>query len=159
MFYNLSDEDLGTILALIRSQAPCEGTEAEVKPGILTRLELVPGKFPPYAQEIDHTAARLPKDTTDPVAFGRYLATTSCSECHGMDFQGDPNYAIPSLTMASGYSDADFARLMRTGIALGNRELGLMSQVARSRFANFTDVEVKSVHAFLRTLGTPPRTD
>lgn len=159
MFYHLSDEDLGAILALIKSRTPSAGTEAEVKPGILARLELVSGKFPPYAQEIDHAAARLPKDTADPVAFGRYLATTSCSECHGMDFQGDPNYAIPSLTIASGYSDADFARLMRIGIALGNRELGLMSQVARSRFANFSDVEVRSVHAFLRTLKAPPRAE
>lgn len=37
--------------------------------------------------------------------------------------------------------------------ALGGRELGLMADVARSRFAYFTDAEIQALHAFLRTLG------
>jgi hypothetical protein len=39
---------------------------------------------------------------------------------------------------------------MRTGIARADRELGLMSEVARSRFAQLTDEEVDALHAYLK---------
>jgi hypothetical protein len=38
---------------------------------------------------------------------------------------------------------------MRTGLGLGDRELGLMGQVARSRFLRFADEEVGALHANL----------
>jgi hypothetical protein len=41
---------------------------------------------------------------------------------------------------------------MRTGIALGERELPMMSGVARERFAHFTDQEVADVEVFLRDM-------
>jgi hypothetical protein len=38
---------------------------------------------------------------------------------------------------------------MRTGKALGNRELSLMSRVARGRFSRFTDEEIRLLHSYL----------
>ena len=38
---------------------------------------------------------------------------------------------------------------MRQGKALGNRELPLMSQVARGRFRHFTDQELRGLHTYL----------
>ena len=38
---------------------------------------------------------------------------------------------------------------MRTGNALGDRELPMMSGVARGRFAHLSDDEVRDLYAFL----------
>lgn len=44
---------------------------------------------------------------------------------------------------------------MRTGVAVGSREVGLMSDVARSRFRHFTDAEIRALHAFLKARAKP----
>jgi hypothetical protein len=51
--------------------------------------------------------------------------------------------------MAAGYSPEAFMRLLRTGKALGDRELELMSSVARSRFAYFSDDEIRLLYQYL----------
>jgi len=80
-------------------------------------------------------------------ARGAYLARTSCTECHGLDLRGsDP---APDLRIAAAYSLEAFRGLMRSGKALGNRELPLMSSVARERFTHFTDRELRELYAFL----------
>jgi hypothetical protein len=53
--------------------------------------------------------------------------------------------------MAHAYSPEQFATLMRAGVAVGNRKLGLMARVAVSRFAYFSDEEVAAVYTFLRS--------
>jgi cytochrome c1 len=42
---------------------------------------------------------------------------------------------------------------MRSGKAAGNRELRLMSGVARGRYAHWTDQEVDDLYAFLSAMG------
>jgi len=39
---------------------------------------------------------------------------------------------------------------MRKGKAAGNRELGMMSGVARGRFVHWSDAEVDDLYAFLQ---------
>jgi hypothetical protein len=39
---------------------------------------------------------------------------------------------------------------MRTGKAAGNREVGLMSKVARDDFSHLNDAELRSIHAYLK---------
>jgi cytochrome c553 len=154
MFYHLSDEDLGAIIAFIRAAPITEGPATQISLGPLARLGLVLGKYNPQAEEIDHEAPRLAvKDTTDHLVFGRYLALTSCSECHGMDLRGGSDRNTPHLAIAAAYSDDAFVHLMRTGTAMGDRELRLMSDVARNRFAHFTDGEIRALHDYLRKLG------
>jgi hypothetical protein len=43
---------------------------------------------------------------------------------------------------------------MRTGKARGDRELKLMSEVARGRFSHFTPEELQALFLYLQTLGT-----
>jgi hypothetical protein len=61
-------------------------------------------------------------------------------------------FKSPSLIIVAGYSEQDFATLMRTGIALGGRKLDLMREVALGRFSHFTDAEVEALHSYLKTL-------
>jgi len=88
-----------------------------------------------------------------PVARGEYLAMTTCNECHGLTLHADSPFgdeAAPSLIVIAGYDEAAFTRLMRTGKALGDRELPMMSGVARGRFVHFTDTEVSDLYAYLK---------
>lgn len=151
MFHHLSDADLGAIIAFLRSVPALDGPSGGVQPGPLGRAIIALGQFPPAADMIDHAQPRLaasPESGAE--AFGRYLATTLCTECHGMDLQGEPDGSTPNLVVAAAYSAEDFARLMRTGVPLGDRELDLMAEVARKRFSNLTDSEIEALHAYLK---------
>jgi cytochrome c553 len=153
MFYHLSDQDLGAITAFVRSAPVTEGPATEISLGPLARLGLATGKYNPQAELIDHDAPRLAvRDTSDHITFGKYLALTSCTECHGLDLRGNPDRSSPNLGIAVTYSEEDFARLMRTGKGLRGRELRLMSDVARRRFSHLTAGEIKALHTYLSTL-------
>lgn len=149
MFSGLTDEDLGEILAYLRSVPPRPGPAPERRLGPLARLAFVAGKLRPAAELVGRATLLTgiwPQDG-DSTARGAYLARTSCTECHGLDLRGsDP---APDLRIAAGYSFEAFRGFMRTGKALGNRELPLMSSVARQRFSHFTDPELRELYAFL----------
>jgi cytochrome c553 len=154
MFCNLSDKDLGAIIAFLRSAPVTEGPATEIRLGPLARLGLVLGKYNPQAELIEHDAPRLVvRDTSDHITFGKYLALTNCTECHGLDLRGNPDRPSPNLGIAATYSEEDFARLMRTGKGLRDRELRLMSDVARRRFSHLTAGEIEALHTYLSTLG------
>jgi mono/diheme cytochrome c family protein len=153
MFYHLSDADLGDILAYLRTLSPLPDSLPADKLRLLGRLGLATGQYPPLIDLIDTTVG-YPAVTPlePPEALGRYLALSTCTECHGLDLQGDPESGTPSLRIVGGYSADDFARLMRTGVPLGGRELDLMKDVALGRTTYLTDQEVSALYAFLRAL-------
>lgn len=156
MFYHLSDEDAGAIIAFLKSQSPGDEPLPESRFGPLGRLMVFLFKQDTgtilAAEQIDHDAPRLRPSTSVPVEHGRYLATTVCTECHGDDLRGGPDGFAPSLALVIAYSREDFRKLMRTGEPIGDRELDLMAGVARSRFSHFTDPEIDNLHAYLQTL-------
>ena len=153
MYHGLSDADLARILALIRSTPPANGPGPSVMVGPLGRLGLVLGKYHPAAVLALRITAAAPLEAPaaeDSLALGRYLAQTSCTECHGLDLRGGDG--TPALAIAAAYGSEEFRHFFRTGQAKGGRELALMSKVARSRFSYFMDGEVRALHAYLRTL-------
>ena len=152
MYYHLSDEDLGAMLAYIRTVEPREGLTAEFRPRLLARLRIAAKKVQPMAAQIDTTTPRLAVDRHDPLALGRYLALTTCSGCHGADLRGGNRGRAPNLQIGGAFTPEAFARVMREGIGLGDRKLGLMDQAARSSFRHFTDAEITALHTYLRSL-------
>lgn len=150
MFYHLTDEDFGAIIGFLRSLPATDGPETDRRLGPLGRFLMVKGDFQPAAVEIDHEAPRLdPGDGTDPIALGRYLAMTSCTECHGSDLRG--GYQTPDLAIAAAYTPEQFHTLMRTGEPFDGRDLRLMDDMSRKRFSYFTDAEIDALYAFLTT--------
>ena len=152
MFFHLSDADMARIIAFLRSEAPRNGMRRKLNYGPQQRWEIVSGKLRSVRDEI--LAMGAPEreyDAGDSVAHGRYLARTVCSECHGMTLQGGSE-GTPNLhVMAGAYPIEQFTTLMRTGKAAGDRELQLMSNVARSRFSHFTEIEIAALYTFLRS--------
>jgi len=151
-FYNMRDEDLSAIISFIRTQTDRGEKLPKNATWILGRLELIQGLYPPEASTIDHNAPRRVYDLADQTQRGEYLATIACSECHGLDFKGDPFSdapgSSPDLMIAAAYAPQQFAHLMRTGEPVDGRDLRLMSGVARDRFSRFTDEEVAALHAY-----------
>lgn len=108
----------------------------------------------PWLADLKPTPGHVPPDAppTEPLALGRHLALTTCSECHGWDLDGfgDPG-APPPLAIAKAYTDEQFARLMRTGevLAGGTSASGLMTGVAKYRFNAMTDEEIQALKDYL----------
>ncbi len=158
MFYHLSDEDFGLIIAFLRSLPPGDGPDTAVSFSLLGRLEIMAKPEYAYAKEIGDDAPWLTEaELAAEHGAGHYLAITVCSECHGMDLKGDGSGATPDLAIAVGYTKQQFNHLMRTGEPVGGRKLELMAEVAQDRFSHFTDDEVRELYNYLvsRAKGQP----
>jgi mono/diheme cytochrome c family protein len=152
MFYYLSDADLGKLIAYLRSVAPVNHALPPDSVGLLGRYFVATHN--PDFQLIAETTLTFPArpDFGPPAVtakYGEYLARSVCTECHAPDLKGYPG-DTPDLVIAKGYSREQFTRLMRTGIAVGDRDLRLMSDVARSRFSHFSDAEVEALYLYLQ---------
>jgi mono/diheme cytochrome c family protein len=149
-FSVMHDEDLVAILSFIARHPKNDLDLGASELGPLARLGLAMGQYFPAVIGIEKLAAQQkPVSTEAPT--GRYLATITCSECHGLQLEGQEGFT-PPLLIAKAYSIDDFRKLMSTGVGLGDRDLGLMTQVAQSRFKHMTDDEVESLHAYLQSL-------
>lgn len=151
-FYHLADEDIGAIVAFLRSLPPTGGPETSVELGPLGRTLFALGEIEPMAARIDAQAPRLdPGDGSDPMAIGEYLAVTACAECHGTDLAGQehPGGNTPNLAIAAAYSPDEFKTLLRTGEPRDGRELRLMNDMSRKRFRHLTDAEIEAMYTYL----------
>jgi mono/diheme cytochrome c family protein len=159
-FRNLTDGDVAALIAFLRS-APVVETELPAPSlNLATRWRIVRGTerhMGDYVAAVPRISAEPSPDS--PLATGEYLAMTSCNECHGLDLRGSrgPGFATPDLAIVAAYTWEQFQRLLNEGTALDGREdLGLMTDVALSRFAYFTEEEQRNLHAFLQTLASKP---
>jgi cytochrome c553 len=150
MFHELSDQDLGDIIAFLRSAPRSEGASTSIEAGPLGRLGIVLGQFPPVATLIENGQTHG-QGPGGPGGTGRYLTRTLCTECHGLDLQGNPADSIPPLLVARHYSLEQFTTLLRRGTPTGSRTLGLMADVARSRFYALTDDEISQIFNYLHS--------
>ena len=152
MYARLSDEDLGLVIATIRAQPRGGVRSPALAVGALGRLGIATGKFTPTIVDMEDYRVRQPWDFGPAQAAGRYLANTACSECHGPDLGGAgeiEGQVPPDLAIVGAYSPEQFRTLMRTGRSPSGRDLGLMGEVARGRFVNFTDPEVDALYSYL----------
>jgi mono/diheme cytochrome c family protein len=152
-FVVLNDEDLGRIIAFLKSMPAVAGPGPGVSLGPLGRIGVAAGKFKLIAQRIAE-AVPPPAATDQQTALGRYLARSTCAQCHGTDLRGDSNPAFtsPTLRMVAAYSPEEFARLLRTGVPLGGRDLVEMGAWARNNLSNLTDAEIAALYSYLHSM-------
>ena len=148
MFYHLDDEDLGALIAYLRTlPEPADDSLPSNSMRLLARVGLTIGQYKLEPRNITHDAPRAPKGS-DAASLGQYIAMSSCTECHGQRLQGDPQGA-PALSIVGGYAPSEFAKLMREGVPKDQRKLEMMGGVARSRFVHFSDEEVAALYTYL----------
>jgi cytochrome c553 len=149
----LTDADLGRIMAFLKSLPPADGPGPDVSPGPLGRIGLVTGKFKTVAQLIAD-AKPPPEATGEQATFGRYLARSTCTSCHGSDLRGasTPDFVAPDLRIAGAYSLEQFTDLMRKGEGLGGRKLETMGPWARAALSHLRDEEIAALYSYLHGL-------
>lgn len=154
MLQHLSDGEVRDIIAWLRALPAVENHGlAESRITQATMKRLLDGTHP-YAGDDKPDPGNVPppQRPVEPLALGKYLAYTTCSECHGWDLNGFEGDDAPSLVVAKAYTPEKFARLMRTGeIAAGGKsKTGFMSEIATYRFAGtLTDAEIAALKQYL----------
>jgi cytochrome c553 len=149
-FAHLTDAETADLIAYLRSVKPGGAPQPRFKVGPVGRLGVLMGKFRSEAAVIQaHENPALP-DFGPQHARGRDLAR-ACVECHGPALKGgDGIIRTPDLMIAAAYDPADFERLLHTGVAAGDRHVGLMSEVAKVRFAHLSHDDVAALQAYLK---------
>lgn len=154
LFTQVHEDDLRAVLGYLRSM-PVTG-EVHPQPTIEPKLaeQIKAGEYIDAAKETERDRDVWPPDIGPQHAMARHIVRATCAECHQLDLRGetppDPELkGSPDLRVVASYDPADFSTLMRTGKASGNREVGLMSEVARNRFSHFTDKEVEAIRSYL----------
>ncbi len=155
MLSTLSDDDLGMIIAWMRTQHDNGSELSESRYGPVARIMGLVfkhqfGTLLAAEAIVQEGLAAQGRSASTPR--GRYLAETVCRECHGNDLHGAPDGSSPSLAIVTAYSRDDFDTLMREGVAMGGRELGLMTVVSRWRFSHFTDDELDDLYTYLNSV-------
>ncbi len=153
LFTQLTAAEMAAIVAWIGSHPPTGPRHPEPVFEAGARKEIAAGLFHSAAAEVAAKGRASPPDAGPRHARARHIVRATCAECHGMDLRGGTPYPgatpRPDLRIVAAYAPGDFARLLKTGIASGGREIGLMSQVARSRYRHLSDGEVAVIRAYL----------
>ncbi len=164
-FTHMSDQDLADIIAYIRSVPPVDAEHPEPAIGPMGRILFLTGQLPLMPAElIDHGAPRPTAPQPGPTAeYGAYLATT-CAGCHGPTFSGGtipgaPPGTVPAANITQGgeligWSEADFAKAVRTGEKPSGHQIDSFMPV--KNFADMTDDEVTAVWLYLKSLPAKP---
>lgn len=154
-FQFMSDSDLADIVAYIRSRKPA-GTDVPVPSyGLLSRVGFVAGQT--HTDAFWFSTQKPALDLGPRYARGRQIAMTACGECHMTALtggpEGIPGPRPPDLSLVASYERHDFLKFMRTGKAAGNRELPMMSAVARVRISHLTDADLDALYDYLAARG------
>lgn len=162
-FYYMSDEDLGALIAYIRSRPAVDRSFADQSVGPVGRALFLSGKLPLVPAElVDHEATRpaAPAVGVTP-EYGAYLAAT-CTGCHGPTLSGGPipgappEMAVPqnitpdTITGIGKWTEADFAKAVRTGMRPNG--IPISPDMPYKSFAHFTDEEIAAVWAYVQSV-------
>lgn len=154
LFSKLHPEDVSALISYLKS-LPVKG-EKHPDPTIGPQLakDIASGAFKDSAQHVSEKLNLAPVDLGEQHAYARFILRATCAECHGMDLEGSTEALSdasprPSLRMVAAYSLDDFKTFMKTGKALGNRDLNLMSGVARWRYSKLTERELEAIYDYL----------
>jgi cytochrome c553 len=152
MFVNLSEKDICRLIAHLRTVPTIENGLPRTHFTFKGRMKIISGEVVPEVTVARRKAVNEFHYPDNPtlVQQGNYLALTSCVECHGYDLRGASGN--PPLIIAKAYKEGEFVKFLKTGKALGDRELPLMSDMCRKRFTYYSEEEIKSIYAFLNQL-------
>jgi mono/diheme cytochrome c family protein len=162
-YQHMGDEDLGAVIAYIKTVPPVDRPSVPIKLGPIARMLVATGKMKLSADVIDHANVR-PQQVAAGVTqeFGRYLAV-GCVGCHGPNYSGGkieigPPDWPPAANLTphadariAKWNESDFINAIRTAKRPDGSEV---NPVMPRAFGNMNDVELKALWLFLKSL--PP---
>ena len=162
-YYNLSDADLGAIIAYIKSLPPVDNTVEKSSTGPLGRALVVTGQINVLSAEIinhDQPHPGAPERAQTP-EYGKYLASIGCVGCHGQDLAGGtipgtPPDWPPAANLTPGgdlaaWDEADFVQTLRTGMTPSGKILDA-EYMPWPNLILMTDEDLGALWAYLQTL-------
>lgn len=166
LFIHLSAEDLGSIIAYLRTVPPVDNVTPDPQISFMARVlagaNMIGNVFP--AEYIDHN---LPFPDMPEIGvnteYGHYLVSAfGCTLCHGDDMVGGitPINAppgdfplAPNITLGgetAGWSDDDFLQTFRTSIAPDGNEVG--EPMPMSIYSTLSDEDILAIWEYIKTL-------
>lgn len=164
---HLSDEELGAIIAYIKTVPPVDHTTHGANFTPLAKILLVAGVLPQLPVEVvsHETDVTAPKAEAS-VAYGEYIINThDCRICHGPNLNGGPfpdptiKKISPNLTPGGEvafWTEADFVNTIRTGVTPGGHQLDPEFMPWKD-YRNFYDYELQAVYLYLQSLPKLPQ--
>jgi len=167
-FYHMSDEDLGALIAYIRSVPPVdrEASKPQLHFTFMGNVIYGTGAFGNLLRageinQANRSSAPQPGVTAE---YGQYLVNINgCHDCHGPQLAGgkpgDPNSPLaPNLTPGgelTAWSESDFIKALRTGVTPSGTNLPdeFMPWKAKGQM---TDDELEAIWAYLQSLPKLP---
>lgn len=161
-FQHLSDEDLGNIIAYLKTVPPVAHETSGNNLSLLGKALIGAGLFGDLPVEAVSHAAHIPSPVPGVTAeYGKYLVLVSdCSSCHGKQLAGGPDpdpsvsVMVPNLTPGgelAGWTDRDFITAMRTGVVPGGRTLN-PKIMPWKQYGTASDDELKAIWLYLHSL-------
>lgn len=157
----LSDEDVGAVIAYLRTLQPVDRPSETIRLGPLARALYAAGQMPLFPSEAvrhrDERITRVPEDST--VEYGKYLGDIGCAGCHGMAYQGGkipgapPDWPVSSNLTSTGighYSFEDFRRALTDGVRPDGSALNPVMPVSATK--QMTETEFVALWKYLRSL-------
>jgi mono/diheme cytochrome c family protein len=146
----IADSDLAAIISWLRTLPEPSGEPGpQIAVGPVGYVAVAAGKVVLSAEVAPSEA---PPRARPEGGEGAYLSAAICQECHNLDTVFDNGFGMvtPALRESvPGYSLDEFRTLLRTGKGLGDRDLGLMSEVAVKDHSRFTDAEIAAIFTWL----------
>lgn len=160
-YYSMSDEDLGALIAYLKTVPPVDNQtpEPQLGPPAYIAAATSPDILP--VQIIDHDAPRPSVPEPGPtVEYGEYLVTIgTCRDCHGEELNGDvlgpedpPASNLTPGGELAGWSEEDYIQTIRTGVNPAGRELQEPMALVAEVMARATDEELAATFAYLQSL-------
>ncbi len=162
-YYYLSDEDLGSIIAYLRTLQPVDQSWGPKQFTVLGNVLIGVGMFDALlmAERIDPMRPRpVAPAIAVTIDYGGYLAQLNgCRQCHGQQLSGgkvdDPtiDMAAPNLTPAgviASWTAADFVQAMRSSTTPARYKLN--EAMPWKQYAKMTDDELNAIFLYLRSL-------
>jgi cytochrome c553 len=169
IYHNLSQQDLGAIIAYLKSVPAVDKelpmTKVEPLGKILVALGMFDSEALPLipAEVIDHAAPFSEMPTAGAtVEYGGYLMSiTLCQMCHGSDLAGaapleermPPGPNITTAGELGEWSEAEFIKTMRTGVSPHGHELD-PEFMPWDVYARMTDDELRALWLYIQSLPT-----
>lgn len=163
----LSDEDLGAIIAYVKSAPPVDHVTYGQNFTPLAKIMLAAGmlgKLP--VEAISHDVHVTAPARGISVEYGDYMINThDCRLCHGQELAGgkhpDPTIKLISPNLTPGgevgfWTEEQFINTLRTGVTPSGHELDA-EHMPWEIYRLFTDDELKAIYLYLQSLPKLPQ--
>jgi mono/diheme cytochrome c family protein len=151
-YQHLTDAEVAALIAAIRA-LPRGGREwPGPSVGPVGRFGLALGKFHAAPVLVERYRRSQLSDFGAEFERGRHIVQVNCAGCHGPSLKGreiESGAVSPDLLIVGAYDLDQFKTMLRTGVAPGDKDIGMMAEVARSSFKYLTDDEIAAIHAYL----------